>query len=54
MIMVQAYNITEYSTLNSTTQFNPATGAVTNPAQVAKPSATVSNRILAFILRFEF
>ena len=56
-IMVQAYNIfnhTEYSTLNSQILFNPTSGAVTNPAQVGTPSATLPNRILAFTLRFEF
>jgi hypothetical protein len=56
-IMVQAYNVfnhTEYSGLNSTIQFNPTSGAVTNPASVGTPTATLPNRILAFTLRFEY
>jgi hypothetical protein len=56
-IMVQAYNIfnhSEYNALNSTIQFNPTSGAVTNPAQVGTPSGTLPNRILAFTLRFEY
>jgi len=56
-IMVQAYNVfnhTEFSGLNSTIQFNPTTGAVTNPASVGTPTATLPNRILAFTLRFEY
>ena len=56
-IMVQAYNIfnhTEISGLNSTIQFNPTSGVVTNPASVGTPSATLPNRILAFTLRFEY
>jgi hypothetical protein len=56
-VMIQAYNIfnhTEYSAANSTIQFNPTSGAVTNPALVGTPSATLPNRILAFTLRFEY
>ena len=56
-IMVQAYNIfnhTEYSGLNSAIQFNPTTGAVSNPAVAGTPNATLPNRILAFTLRFEY
>ena len=56
-IMVQAYNIlnhTEYSGLNSAIQFNPTSGAVSNPAVAGTPNATLPNRILAFTLRFEY
>jgi hypothetical protein len=56
-IMVQAYNVfnhTEFSGLNSTIQFNPTSGAVTNPASVGTANATLPNRILAFTLRFEY
>ncbi|HUI57627.1 MAG TPA: carboxypeptidase-like regulatory domain-containing protein [Bryobacteraceae bacterium] len=56
-IMVQAYNVfnhTEYSGLNSTIQFNPNTGVVTNPAAVGTATTTLPNRILAFTLRFEY
>ena len=56
-IMIQAYNIfnhTEISGLNSTIQFNPTSGAVTNPASVGTPTGTLPNRILAFTLRFDY
>ena len=56
-IMVQAYNIfnhTEISGLNSTIQFNPTSGIVSNPAVAGTPNATLPNRILAFTLRFEY
>jgi hypothetical protein len=54
--MVQAYNIfnhTEYSGLNSTIQFSPTTGVVSNPAVAGTPNLTLPSRILAFTLRFE-
>ena len=56
-VMVQAYNIfnhSEYSGLNSTIQFNPTTGVVSNPAVVGTPNATLPNRILAFSMQFEY
>jgi hypothetical protein len=56
-VMVQAYNVlnhTEYSGLNSAIQFNPTSGAVSNPAVAGTPNATLPNRILAFTLRFEY
>ena len=56
-LQVQAYNVfnhTEFNALNTTIQFNPTTGVVTNPAQAGTPSGTLPNRILAFGLRFEY
>jgi hypothetical protein len=56
-IQVQAYNAfnhTEVNALNTTIQFNPATGAVANPLQAGTASGTLPNRILAFSVRFEY
>jgi hypothetical protein len=56
-IQVQAYNAfnhTEVNALNTTIQFNPATGAVVNPLQAGTANGTLPNRILAFGLRFEY
>ena len=57
MIQVAAYNVfnhTEINAINTTIQFNPATGAVVNPFQAGTPSGTLPSRVLAFSLRFEY
>jgi hypothetical protein len=56
-LQVAAYNVfnhTEINAINTTIQFNPATGAVANPFQAGTPSGTLPNRVLAFSLRFEY
>jgi hypothetical protein len=56
-LQVQAYNVfnhTEINALNTTIQFNPATGAIANGASAAIASGALPNRQLAFSVRVEF
>ena len=56
-IQVQAYNAfnhTQINALNTGIQFNPANGAVVNPAVAGTANNALPNRILAFGVRFEY
>jgi hypothetical protein len=56
-LQAQAYNVfnhTEVNALNTTIQFNPATGAITNGPSVGIASGALPNRQLAFSARVEF